>query len=298
MAYQTGYGGVYNPNPQKKTDGTYGYDPAPAVRSASTNGSPADVTYGQQNVNSDYMSQIPAASPGFVQPNAPGAPPQPQTVTGPRHSPMGYMQALGGASQFPSSAPPTEQPPGEMYGPGFGEQYGKDHVGQYDQKTPFEIFAEQQLNGNNPYYDRMRQQGEAGINSQLNARGHYNSGGAFQALGNFDAGLYADQFANMGNLLSGAASTGLQREGQGWNMAQGIQGLQQGRTGQQFSQLSDLSHLGAGINGQYYNQGGQFSGDAAMVGINAGANASGLQGQGQRGIQNFVYDVGKGLAFG
>lgn len=194
--------------------------------------------------------------------------------------------------QPPQQPPPA--PPGEGYGPGFGEQYGKEHIGQYDQPTMLEQFAQQQMDGNNPYYDRMRQQGEDRINQQMAARGHYNSGGALSALGNFDAGLYADQFAGMGQLAGQASNLQLNRQGQGFQQASGIQGLQQQRTGQQFGEASDVAHLGAGLYGGFYGQGGKFSGDAAMAGINAGANAANLGAQGTQAGQNFIWDAAKG----
>lgn len=205
---------------------------------------------------------------------------------------QGGQQLLDRVSQAPPTAPAPSQP-GEGYGPGFGEKYGMSHVGQYDQPTALESFATQQMNGNNPYYDRLRAQGEAGINQQMAARGHYNSGGALSALGNFDSGLYAQQFNDMGNLLGNAGTMQLQRQAAGGQMATGVQNLQQGRLGQQMGFASDLAHLGAGLYGGFYGQGGAKSGDAAMAGINAGANAAQLRGLGQTAGANQMTDLGK-----
>lgn len=193
--------------------------------------------------------------------------------------------------------PITNAPPGEAFGPGYGETYGKEHIGAYDKPTDFETFAQQQLQGNNPYYDRLRQQGMDAINQQMIARGHGNSGGALAALGNFQGALGAAQFNDMANLLSNASNMGLNRVGAGMSAASGIQGLQQQRNQQQFNQASDIAHLGAGLYGGFYGQGGQFSGDAAMAGINAGANASQLKGQGQQAYQNQIYGLAP-LVFG
>lgn len=216
-----------------------------------------------------YAMQKPPAAPQAA-PQTPAAPPQ-------------QMAAL--------QPPPQQQnnaPPGEGYGPGFGEQYGKSHIGQYDQPTSLETFAQQQLNGTNPYYDRLRSQGMDAINQQMIARGHGNSGGALASLGNFAGALGAAQFNDMGSLLGSAGSMGLNRMNQGQNVANSVQGMQQQRTGQQWGQLSDMAHLGAGLTGGFYGQGGQMSGDAAMSGINAGANAAQLQGQGQSALPNMA----------
>lgn len=219
------------------------------------------------------------------------------------YNPQNFVRPYGEVSNItnappPPQAPPPQAPPGEGYGPGFGETYGQQHIGQYDQPTALETFANQQLNGNNPYYDRLRQQQSDAINQQMAARGHYNSGGALSALGNADAALYAQQFQDMGNLLGQASNLGLNRLNAGMGQAGNIQGLTQQRLGQQFGEASDLAHLGAGLYGQFYGQGGQQSGDAAMAGINAGANAAGLAAQGQAGRGNTLTDLFKSLAMG
>jgi hypothetical protein len=250
--------------------------------------------------------------PGSAPPANPGSiwsslKPQPATSMQPARN---FQSPLGGttpgvsnglsafnATPMAPSAPGASQAPGEGFGPGFGETYGKQHVGQYDTPTMLEQFAQSQLNGTNPYYDRIRQQGMDAINQQMIARGHGNSGGALAALGNFTGQLGAQQFQDMGNLLGAGSTMGLNRMQQGQNTANSIQGMQQGRIGQQWGQLSDLAHLGAGTVGGFYGQGGQLSGDAAMSGINAGANAAQLQGQGQQANSQFGWDAIKG-AFG
>ncbi len=204
------------------------------------------------------------------------------------------VQPAAAPAPAPVAAPPPPPPPppspapvantapmGEGYGQGFGEQYGRSHIGQYDTPTDLETFAKQQLNGNNPYYARLQQEGMDRINQQMAARGHYNSGGALTALGNYGGALGAAQFKDMGDLLGSAGSAQMGRYAQGQSTANSIQAQQQQRMGQQWGQLSDIAHLGAGNVGGFFGQGGQMSGDAAMAGINAGVNASQLQGQGQ-----------------
>lgn len=201
----------------------------------------------------------------------------------------------GAAFSMPPGNQPASAPAGEGYGPGVGEQYGASHLGQYDTPTALETFAQQQMNGDNPYYARLQQQGDAAINQQMAARGHYNSGGALSALGNYNGALGAAQFQDMGNLLGQAGTMGLNREGQGQGVANSVQAQQQGRIQQQFGDLSDIAHLGAGNVGGFYGQGGQLSGDAAMAGINAGVNAAQLKGQGQTSQANLAYKGFQGL---
>lgn len=215
--------------------------------------------------------------------------------TGPQGANSGYQPPSvdKGTPGAGFSAPPA--PPGEGFGPGFGETYGKDHIGFYDKPTMLETFAQQQMEGNNPYFDRLRSEQSARINQQAAARGNFNSGGAMSALGNADAALTAAQFADMGNLLGGASNMAMNRTGQGFDQASGIQNMQQQRLGQQFNQASDLARLGAGLFNNFFNQGGSQSGDAAMAGINAGANASQLNAQGTQAVQNFIWDAAKGM---
>ncbi len=247
--------------------------------------------------------QTAAVGTNFAQQQAAGsgynAPPQ-YTVTPTSVTPYQPSATMGSIAATPPSwrgapppapaapAAPASTAPGEGYGPGFGEQYGMAHVGQYDAPTSLEQFAQSQLTGTNPYYARIQQQGLDAINQQMAARGHYNSGGALSALGNFTGQLGAQQFQDMGNLLGSAGQMGLQREQQGNAMATGVQTQQQQRLQNQWSNLSDLAHLGAGNVGGFYGQGGQLSGDAAMSGINAGANAAQLTGQGQQALPDLA----------
>jgi hypothetical protein len=235
-------------------------------------------TAGQTQPSSPWTGQLNQMSQGMTT----GMPTQNYGVSpGAQYMP-GRMQATADATAK------AALPPGEGFGPGFGETYGKEHIGQYDQPTQLEQFAQQQMNGNNPYYARLKQQGMDAINQQMAARGHYNSGGALSALGNYGGAIDASQFKDMADLVGNASGLGLSRQNAGMNAASGIQGLQQGRIGQQFSQASDLAHLGAGTVGGFFGQGGQQSGDAAMAGINAGANSAQLAGQGQNALPNAV----------
>ncbi len=230
-------------------------------------------------------------TPGTVQINGgapqPGPLPQAPPPAAPRPMPSVTDHAMG---KIPTAAPAAPAPPGEGYGPGFGEQYGKDHIGNYDQPTAMEQFFQSQMTGDNPYYQRLQQQQADGINQQMAARGHYNSGGAMAALGNASGALYADQFANMGNMAAQASNLAMNRYGQGFQQAQGVQNQQQNRINSQFGQAGQLAALGAGTYGGFYGQGGSLSGDAAMSGINAGANAAQLTGQGQGAMVNTARD--------
>jgi hypothetical protein len=190
------------------------------------------------------------------------------------------------------------QAPGALSGPGFGETYGQSSMGAYEQPSMLEQFAQQQMNGDNPYYQRLQQQQADAINQQMAARGHYNSGGALAALGNASAALNADQFANMGQLVGNASSMGLQRQQQGFQQAAGVQQLQQNRLQNQFGDAAQIAGLGAGLYGGFYGQGGAQSGDAGMAGINAGANAAGLTGQGQQAFSNTVFSGLRGFLGG
>jgi hypothetical protein len=281
MAFQNSSGGIYNPNQPN-------YSPVANVKANANFGSPANTMPQQQQQvqqQTTALNAIPTpatysmAPPSGTSGMSAFAPPPRQSV----NQVMNQPQNFGGQAGSTGSTAP-----GEGYGPGFGEQYGQSHVGQYDTPTMLEQFAQSQMNGNNPYYDRLRQQGMDQINQQMAARGHYNSGGAMSALGNFAGQLGASQFADMGNLLGNASNTGLNRMGQGNQMAVGVQQQQQNRMQNQFGNLSDLAHLGAGLEGGFYGQGGQQSGDAAMAGINAGANASQLTGQGQSALPNMA----------
>lgn len=220
-----------------------------------------------------------------------GAPVRP----GPQGAPSGFQPPAVDKGTPGAGFEPPQAPPGEGFGPGFGETYGKEHIGFYDKPTMLETFAQQQMDGNNPYFDRLRSEQAARINQQAASRGHFNSGGAMSALGNADAALTAAQFADMGNLLGSASNMAMNRTGQGFNQASSIQNLQRDRLGQQFNQLSDIAHLGAGLVGGFTTTGGQLSGDAAMTGLNAGVNGDQLDAQGTQAGQNFVWDAVKGM---
>jgi hypothetical protein len=292
MAMQSAGGGAYNPTITK---------PKPGATTTLPNGTKVPLN----NVTSPTtaaMAESGAAHSGPTGTPASSLSASFQSPPQPAPAPAHTLNAANPAYNFqpaPQPAPVNNAPPGEGFGPQFGEQYGMSHVGQYDQPTMLETFAQQQMNGNNPYYDRLRQQGMDAINQQMAARGHFNSGGALSSLGNFAGALGAAQFQDMGNLLGSASSMGLNRMGQGNTMAAGVQQLQQNRIQGQWGNLSDLAHLGAGNVGGFYGQGGQMSGDAAMSGINAGANAAGLTGQGQRATTNTAFDLLKsGLSSG
>jgi hypothetical protein len=285
MAIQGPGGSAYNPGPIKPPAGTVTLPNGTKVASNNVTNPQTAFMLQQSSPTSGPTGVAPTPTGYAITP--PGQPaPAMSTLPSP-HAPSIQPQTAPPMAPPPAAAaPPSNAPPGEMYGPQFGETYGKSHIGQYDKPTMLEDFAQSQMNGNNPYYDRLRQQGMDQINQQMVARGHGNSGGAMAALGNFQGALGAAQFKDMADLAGGASGIGLQRQGQGNQMATGIQGLQQQRMGQQFGELSDLAHLGAGTTGGFFGQGGQLSGDAAMAGINAGTNASQLEGQGKNGLVN------------
>ncbi len=87
-----------------------------------------------------------------------------------------------------------------------------------------------------------------------------------------------------GQLAGQADSTGLNALNSGFNVAANTQQAEQTRLNAMLDQLYRENALQAGLTGGFYQNGGQFSGDAANAGINAGANAAQLAGQGQNAI--------------
>lgn len=217
-----------------------------------------------------------------------------------------YSYDAFGTRRLKPPTPPTAPPPppagptgpgkpGEGFGPGFGESYGSSHIGQYDTPSALETFAQQQMDGNNPYYARLRQQGMDAINQQMAARGHYNSGGALSALGNYSAAVDADQFANMGKLLGDASNLSLNRHQLGFDQAKTIEQLQLDRMQKEFDKASALAALGVSAYENFYRTAGDQSGDAAFGAVNAGADADKASGQADSSRVNSAFDILKAV---
>jgi hypothetical protein len=96
-----------------------------------------------------------------------------------------------------------------------------------------------------------------------------------------------------GALAGQVDSTGLGYLNAGFNQAGNVQQAEQTRLNAMLDQLFRENQLQAGLTGGFYQNGGQMSGDASIAGINAGANAAQLTGQGQNAAGNLLVDATK-----
>lgn len=125
-----------------------------------------------------------------------------------------------------------------------------------------EQFYAQQLGGAaNPYWDRRMGQADKGLNAQMAARGGYNSGGAFAALGNQRGAMEGERFGQMGQLAGGA------------------QAAQQNRLGQTFQAGMGLGSAKAGLTSDFYGRGSSMYGQQGENAINAGIAQGGYRTQ-------------------
>ena len=97
----------------------------------------------------------------------------------------------------------------------------------------------------------------------------------------------------LGTLANAADTTNLNYLNNMFNTAGNVQGAEQQRLNSMLDQLYRENALQAGLTGGFYQNGGQFSGDAATAGINAGANAAQLAGQGQNVQGGFPLQIGQ-----
>lgn len=127
---------------------------------------------------------------------------------------------------------------GQQQGPGYLDQNageigsrfrGADDVtafagrnlGALEQDGTFEQWAKSAIEGSNPMQDRIRERGLAQLNQEMARRGHFNSGGAGTAIGNYLAEQNAQEFAQKSDLAKGAQEMQLARLGQGQGLAEG-----------------------------------------------------------------------------
>lgn len=161
---------------------------------------------------------------------------------------MGELGNAGRSEQFqvnPGQQDIYNQRANELYGsqtkPGYLDQNageigsrfrGADDVAQYasrnlpqlESQGIYEQWAESAINGSNPMQDRIREKGLAQLNQEMARRGHFNSGGAGTAIGNYLAEQNAQEFAQKSELAKGAQGMQLQRLGQGQGLAEGSAG--------------------------------------------------------------------------
>ena len=123
------------------------------------------------------------------------------------------------------------------------------NLGQLEREGMFEDFAQTALTGGNPFLERQREKGLETINQQMAKRGHFTSGGALEALGNYNAAADAEAFKYLSDVLQGAQGMGLQRLAQG-------QGLAEGASGERFRQGGAMQGLATGRESEYMGRAG------------------------------------------
>jgi len=101
------------------------------------------------------------------------------------------------------------------------QNYAAQTMPQLQQQGQFENWAQSAISGDNPELQRERERGLAQLNQEMARRGHFNSGGANTAIGNYVAEQNAKEFAQKSGLAQQAQQFQLQRLGQGQGLAQG-----------------------------------------------------------------------------
>jgi hypothetical protein len=132
----------------------------------------------------------------------------------------------------------------QMYGPG-GEGAGPGALESYYMRTAA---------GQDPYFNRILEQGRAGLTSQMSQAGGVGSGARLAALGNLTSGLQAQMYRERGQMAAAA------------------QAAQQARLGQQFGAQAGLSGAQAGLIGDFYGRAGQLYGQGMESAIGARAH--------------------------
>jgi hypothetical protein len=99
------------------------------------------------------------------------------------------------------------------------QRYAGTQLGVLAGPGMHEAFAGSALAGNNPWLDRIEQQGMAKINQEMARRGHFRSGGAETALGNFGGQMAGEKFRYLGDLTKSGQQLQLQRVGAGQGLA-------------------------------------------------------------------------------
>lgn len=100
------------------------------------------------------------------------------------------------------------------------EGWSDSQLGSLAGPGMFEDFAAQTLADDNPYLERIRDKSNARLNQEMARRGSFKSGGAVDRLGNQNAELDAQIFAQKADLAERAQGMGLQRIGAGTGLAQ------------------------------------------------------------------------------
>lgn len=128
---------------------------------------------------------------------------------------------------------------------GFAARQGR----QYEAPGALEQFQSQYAaTGSNPYLDRIQSKGLATINQEMARRGHFRSGGADTAIGNYLGEMGAQNFKYAGDLAGQAQNAKFSRLGAGGQLAQGV-------SGEKITQGRSLQDLGAQLSGEQLNRG-------------------------------------------
>lgn len=112
------------------------------------------------------------------------------------------------AAQPPAAGPPAAAPPAD---PGVLGQDGY-----------LEQLYKQRQDGNDPFYNTLRERGTTAINNQAAARGGYNSSGAMNAIGDYQTGIDARQFHDQADLAAAASGERRGRFSDMWDRGMGL----------------------------------------------------------------------------
>lgn len=125
-------------------------------------------------------------------------------------------------------------------------QYAGSQMGQLQGPGAYEQFVQSDINGTNPQNQRETDQGVARINQEMARRGHFNSGGADTAIGNFVGSQAAADYQNKANRAQSAQQMELSRIGAGQSLSQAsAQGkLAQGQSLQSLAGQTDAETMG------------------------------------------------------
>jgi hypothetical protein len=125
-------------------------------------------------------------------------------------------------------------------------QYAGSQMGQLQGPGAYEQFVQSDINGTNPQNQRETDQGLARINQEMARRGHFNSGGADTAIGNFVGSQAAADYQNRANRAQSAQQMELSRIGAGQSLSQAsAQGkLAQGQSLQSLAGQTDAETMG------------------------------------------------------
>lgn len=163
---------------------------------------------------------------------------------------------------------------GPLSGPGYSENYYKQHGN--DLMTPSaseKLYAEGDA-GSNPYYNYAEQQSTNSINAAERARGGFNSGAALSEIGNASANLRGQQAHELGQLAGQADTAKEGRYGLTGQMADTAQSQEQNRIMGGISAETGLGNAQAGQVGGFYGTAGSENQQAQMAAIESKLQAS------------------------